>query len=278
MSEKPQTAKNNEKQQQTELQPIKIPVCLRRLYLMLLDMYDNNYPIPFIEFKEKFDLYMKLTKNNIIDSVILLIYGIYTLEKIGKDEEFIEIIELDEKGKEKPKDPKTLTAAKPKKVLTPFYVFTSQQGKIVIRYDYAYAIPPENFAEIIEEGEDNARKIKPVDEFKIFIDPRKKIMNWAFNNKYFEINAEKHFFKSIQNGAELYEVEPLKLIQTQAAPRGETAVRSYTNDRYVVTELKSGNQFIYHYATSNADLIVREKHTLERIYSIGNDKEENAEQ
>ena len=222
-------------------------VPLRTLYQVLVDIYDNAYPIPFIDFRKTFDRYMQATKNNLIDVVILLIYGAKDIKKIGTGTEEISIERLQTGREEYSEDVKT--------VRSPFYRFIDMDDEIRIGYDYAEVMDfidhskdsvAENPADINDVVEsESIIKTHVFPRFPIYINSDLGLILFDFIDKYtVTINVKTLKFIVRSNG-EQYNLSDVTEIALQPVPKGCTAIKSVliNGSRIIVTEMDNGAQF-----------------------------------
>lgn len=238
---------------------------LRKLYISIIDIYgENKYPISFPNFYDVFMKHMKFTRNNIIDSVVLLLFGIDEIDKFGTGEELIDVDRI--KNYEKKDDEKTR--------ISPIFDFHTKYGKIRIGYDYAGLLKEND--EIPIESDKVDFKCPNID---IDIDPEKYILKFCSNNKYFVLDLKNNDFKSFfeletQEFKRLSENANLKLMdKVLPAPEGFEVKKSFWCDQYYFSELTIENNYmIYHIGTTNNDLITfrDEKYYVERIYDVSN--------
>ena len=161
---------------------------LRKLYIAIMDIYDENeYPIAFPKFYDVFMKHMKFTRNNIIDSVVLLLYGLEEIDKFGTAEEQISIERI--KDYKKKGDETTR--------ISPIFDFFTKPAHVRIGYDYAGII--KNNEEIPIETDENIFKSP---DFEIDIDPIEYVLKFYYNEKYFIFNLKTYEFKSYFNISE----------------------------------------------------------------------------
>ena len=228
---------------------------LRVLYQMLLDLYDNAYPIPFISFRKTFDKYMTVTKNNLIDSIVLLIYGAGKIKHIGTGEEMITVDRL--KGEVNyPEDVK--------EVHSPFYRFIDGDEEVRIGYDYAVVIDFVDYdsdngvMKMDEVIESDDKKDKVIPHFGMLIDPCDMVLSFEFpEGRHNVIDLKKYSFVSTMDGGKLYDTNGLREIKLQPVPKDCIGIKSYADDkeRVFITELEDGKQFCYDTKYSRFDLI-----------------------
>ena len=222
-------------------------VPLRTLYQLLVDIYDNAYPIPFIDFRKTFDRYMQATKNNLIDAIVLLIYGAKDIKKIGTGTEEISVERL-YSGKENYDE-------SVKTVRSPFYRFIDMDDEIRIGYDYAEVI------DFIDHSEDTHTET-PVDindvvefetqikthvfpRFPICINAEMGLIVFDFAEKYTVVIDAKNMKFIVRSKGEQYSLTDAIEMELQPVPKGCTAVKSValTGSRIIVTEMDNGAQF-----------------------------------
>ena len=243
---------------------------LRTLYSLLLDIYENAYPIPFITFRKTFDKYMKATKKNIIDAIVLLIYGAKNITHIGTGDESISIDRI--RGE-------TNFSEDIKEVKSPFFRFISGGDEIRIGYDYSVVIDyidseEVNMKQSIEdvekliEGEDPIKN-KTIPRFFIMIDPSETTLQFEYpEGRFNKIDIKNTSFVTHLTG-EKYDLSEAKEISLQPVPDGCVGVKSYLleSERTYVTELEDGNQFCYDTRYARFDLI-HEDGTIIRNYIV----------
>ena len=221
---------------------------LKILYIMLTDMYKQNYPIKFIDFRETFNKYMKLTNNTLIDSVILMIYGADDISKIGTGEEEIAIDGHIEKS--------------------PFWRFFQGDKEIRIGYDYACVLDfndstdNNNINEI--KSDDNTdlvetdKDVYHIENFSISINLDKNILLWNYHEKYYQIDLINQKF-IVETTSKLYDITLGEEIETQPVPKGCVAKNSIQIGDKIVTVLEDGNHFVYNPSHSSFDTIYHDK-------------------
>lgn len=250
---------------------------LKTLYIMLLDIYDGYYPIPFIEFRETFDKYLKITKNNLIDSIILLIYGIKFIEKVGTGEEDISVDRI--------KDNKYDQSIK--YVRSPFYRFIANNTEIRIGYDYAIILDYidgindsdtinkkfNEIEELVEQDVDNTYKIS---RWKIHIDVKNMRLEWKNDTICYIIDITNSKFTTIFYG-EKYDNTVGTVMELQAVPKNCIGIESrLINNDIIVTFLESGDQFCYIPKKDAFDMIYTDckisdtEYLTERNYILNN--------
>ena len=220
---------------------------LRVLYQLLIDLYDNAYPIPFIEFRRVFDRYMKATKDNLIDVIILLIYGAGEIKRIGTGTEEISIERLIEGRDKYGEDVKT--------VCSPFYRFIDMDDEVRIGYDYATVIdfidheyesteqPTTDITELIES--DDVVKTRKLPRFPMYINAVSGDIMFDFNEStHVIINIHDMKF-IVKTRAEQYKLIDSTEIDLQPVPKGCIGIHSVvlSDPRVIVTELDNGTQF-----------------------------------
>ena len=245
---------------------------LRTLYQMLLDLYDNAYPIPFIAFRRTFDRYMKVTKDNLIDAVVLLIYGAGSIKHIGTGEETISVDRIRDETNY-PEDVK--------EVHSPFYRFIDGDDEVRIGYDYAVVmdfIDHENkeireskldMEELIETYEKIKTRVLP--RFPMLINPCEMKLEFEFpEGKYSIVDLKNFRFTTVMKEGKLYDLDGKREIELQPVPAGCVGVKSYLYDeeRTFITILDDGKQFCYDTRYSRFDLI-SEDGTVDRSYVVG---------
>lgn len=231
-------------------------VPLKTLYLMLIDMYENAYPIPYIRFREVFDKYMRLTKDNLIDAVVLMIYGVDSeLMEYGTGEEDISVERIRN----------STYAEEVKTVRSPFYRFLSKDEEIRIGYDYARV---EQQADAVDEDAiETDEKNKKFPNVFVSIDPEACYLEWVYNNRKFEIDLKNQFFRSFYYG-ERYDLTDATPMENQPSPEGTTVKTSYRLKDRIVSELTDGRQFCFLPDYFAFDMIVDENIPIERKYII----------
>lgn len=220
---------------------------LRTLYQLLVDLYDNAYPIPFIDFRKVFERYMKATKKNIIDSIVLLIYGAKDIKHIGTGTETISVDRL-VSGRER-------YSEDVKEVHSPFYRFIDMDDEVRIGYDYATVIDfvDHSSTQSTETGDvsslieaDETIKTRVIPRFSMYINPDTGDITFVYKERLVELNIAKKTFivKCKQNQ---YPLENVIDIEIQPVPKDCTAVKSVViNDtRIIVTVLDNGTQFCF---------------------------------
>lgn len=222
-------------------------VPLRTLYQVLVDIYDNAYPIPFIEFRKTFDRYMQVTKNNLIDAVILLIYGAKDIKKIGTGTEEIPVERLQSGHEEYGEDVKT--------VRSPFYRFIDMDDEIRIGYDYAEVIDfidhskdsvaetPADINDVVES--ESIIKTRVFPRFPIYINSDLGLILFDYTDKYTVMINVKTLKFIVRSKGELYDLTNVTEIDPQPVPKGCTAIKSVliNGSRIIVTEMNNGAQF-----------------------------------
>lgn len=240
--------------------PYNLSIPLKELYILLSDMY-IDYPIKFMDFRYYFEKYMKLTNKQLIDAIILLIYGATDIKQIGTGEEDMIVTENDKEMIHK----------------SPFYRFIQDNKEIRIGYNYATILdyspgektkkddernPEEKqkeleHEEILEEiAEENTDKKRfRIKKFDIYIDLENKIISWVYN--YPKRNSNENTEKRIYNinlvnknlimlkNHPLYDVSDGTIIETQPVPKELVAVKSYKKNNKIITVLNDENQFVY---------------------------------
>ena len=236
------TAKDNGKSYVDETS-----VPLRTLYQLLVDIYDNAYPIPFIDFRKTFDRYLQATKNNLIDAVILLIYGAKDIKKIGTGTEEISVERLQSGREEYGEDVKT--------VRSPFYRFIDMDDEIRIGYDYAEVMDfidhskdsidetPADINEVVESESIIKTHIFP--RFPIFINSDMGLILFDYADKYTVMINVKTLKFIVRSKGEMYDLSDVTEIDLQPVPKGCTAIKSVVinGSRIIVTEMDNGAQF-----------------------------------
>lgn len=223
------------------------PLPLRVLYQLLIDIYDNAYPIPFIDFRRIFDRYMKATNGNLIDVIVLLTYGAGNIKRIGTGSEDISVERLIEGRDKYGEDVKT--------VRSPFYRFIDMDDEIRIGYDYAIVIdfidhdndsteqPSTDVNELIES--DDAVKTRTIPRFPMYINAVAGDILFDFNETtHVMINVHDMKFV-VKTKAERYKLNDSTEIDLQPVPKGCIGLRSVvlSDHRVIVTELDNGTQF-----------------------------------
>ena len=222
-------------------------VPLRTLYQVLVDIYDNAYPIPFIDFRKTFDRYMQATKNNLIDAVILLIYGAKDIKKIGTGTEEISVERLQSGREEYGEDVKT--------VRSPFYRFIDSDDEIRIGYDYAEVIDfidhsndsvaetPADINDVVES--ENVIKTHVFPRFPIYINSDLGLILFDYTDKYTVMINVKTLKFIVRSKGERYNLTDVSDIELQPVPKGCTAKKSVliNGSRIIVTEMDNGAQF-----------------------------------
>ena len=231
--------------EQSYVQETSVP--LRILYQLLIDLYDNAYPIPFIEFRRVFDRYMKATKDNLIDAIVLLIYGAGSIKQIGTGTEEIAVERLLEGREKYGEDVKT--------VRSPFYRFIDMDDEVRIGYDYATVIdfidydnesteqPSADVAELIECDERIKTRVLP--RFPMYINHVTGDILFDFNEMtHVAINVYKMKF-IVKTTGQQYDLSESTEIALQPVPKDCIGLQSVClNDkRIIVTELDNGTQF-----------------------------------
>lgn len=222
-------------------------VPLRTLYQLLVDIYDNAYPIPFIDFRKTFDRYMQLTKNNLIDAVILLIYGAKDIKKIGTGTEEISVERLQSGREAYNEDIKT--------VRSPFYRFIDMDDEIRVGYDYAevmdfidhskdsVAETPADINDVVESESIIKTHIFP--RFPIYINSDLGLILFDYTDKYTIMINVKTLKFIVRSKGKLYDLSDVTEIDLQPVPKGCTAIKSVVinGSRIIVTEMDNGAQF-----------------------------------
>lgn len=231
--------------EQSYVQETSLP--LRVLYQLLIDLYDNAYPIPFIEFRRVFDRYMKATKDNIIDTIVLLIYGAGEIKRIGTGTEEISVERLVEGHDKYGEDVRT--------VRSPFYRFIDMDDEVRIGYDYANVIdfidheqesseqPTTNIAELIES--DDVIKTRKLPRFPMYINAVSGDIIFDFNETAL-VMINVHSMKFVvKTKAEKYKLDDSTEIALQPVPKDCIGLRSVVlkDSCIIVTELDNGTQF-----------------------------------
>ena len=244
------TIDNPVQEESTEIQSYvkETSVPLRVLYQFLVDLYDNAYPIPFIDFRKTFDRYMKATQNNIFDAIVLLIYGAKDIKKIGTGTEEISVNRLVE-GREK-------YSEEVKTVKTPFYRFIGMDDEIRIGYDYATVIDfidhtnettdqVENINDVIES--DDIVRTRVIPRFPMYINTATGAIIFDFNDSTTGIVNVKDMKFIIKTKGTKYELTDITEIEIQPVPKDCSAIRSVVinGNRIIVTELDNDMQFCY---------------------------------
>lgn len=247
-------------------------VPLRVLYQMLVDLYDNAYPIPFIDFRKTFDRYMKVTKDNIIDSIVLLIYGAKDIKKIGTGSEDISVDRLVEGRDRYGEDVKT--------VRSPFYRFISIDDELRIGYDYAVVIDyidhskdqndqalPE-ISEVVESTDTIKTRILP--RFSTYINHDKGDIIFDFAENVLGMINVKDMKFVVKLKRPQYKLDDITEIDLQPLPKDCTGVRSVVinGSRIIVTELDNGAQFCYNAEHCRFE-IIEESGCAQHEYIIG---------
>jgi hypothetical protein len=234
-------------------------VPLRTLYQLLVDIYDNAYPIPFIDFRRVFDRYMQATSNNLIDAVILLIYGAKDIKKIGTGTEEIPVERLQSGRESYGEDVKT--------VRSPFYRFIDMDDEIRIGYDYAEVMDfidhskdsttetPADINDVVES--DTAIKTHVFPRFPIYINSEAGLILFDYTDKFtITINVKDMKFV-VRSKGERYSLTDVTEMSTQPVPIGCNAIRSVliNGSRIIVTELDNGTQFCYNAEHNRFEII-----------------------
>ncbi len=234
-------------------------VPLRILYQLLVDIYDNAYPIPFIDFRKVFDRYMQATANNLIDAVILLIYGAKDIKKIGTGTEEIPVERLQSGRESYCEDIKT--------VRSPFYRFIDMDDEIRIGYDYADVIDyadhskdsaTETSMDINDVIESDATiKTHVFPRFPIYINSEAGLILFDYTDKFTVTINVKDMKFVVRSRGEQYSLTDVTEIPTQPVPTGCNAIRSVllNGSRVIVTELDNGTQFCYNAEHNRFEII-----------------------
>lgn len=251
-------------------------VPLRVLYQMLVDLYDNAYPIPFIDFRKTFDRYMKATKDNIIDTIVLLIYGAKDIKKIGTGSEDISIERLVEGRERYGEDVKT--------VRSPFYRFIAMDDELRIGYDYAVVIDYIDHGK--EHGNDNNDQAMPelsevvesndiiktriLSRFSTYINHDKGDIIFDFAENVLGMINVKDMKFVVKCKQPQYKLDDVTEIELQPLPKDCTGVRSVVINgaRIIVTELDNGAQFCYN-AEHGRFEIIEESGCAQHEYIMG---------
>ena len=234
-------------------------VPLRTLYHLLVDIYDNAYPIPFIDFRKTFDRYMQATKNNLIDAVVLLIYGAKDIKKIGTGTEEIPIERLQSGHEEYGEDVKT--------VRSPFYRFIDSDDEIRIGYDYAEVIDfidhsndsvnetPADINDVVES--ENVIKTHIFPRFPIYINSDLGLIMFDYTDRYSVMINVKTMKFVVRSKGELYALTDVTEIMLQPVPKGCTAIKSVVinGSRIIVTEMDNGAQFCFNAEHNRFEII-----------------------
>lgn len=266
---------------------------LRKLYFMLLDLYDGEYPIPFYEFRRVFDKYMRVTRNCLVDSLILLIYGAGKISKIATDEEEItsdrfqevpennsnkESSENMNEEKEIPVQTKEIVKHK-----SPVWRFIQDETEIRIGYDYAVKLnipigenPDEENKNTTDENKsDEINSLIGIDEKKFvipdiefYIDNHKNKLFWIMNHRECEIDLETYHLECRFYGKTIPIDEKFKEIEVQPVPEGAIAKKSYKSDKIIVTELENGDQFCCCPLGGYFDTIYSKSGLIVRTYAV----------
>lgn len=231
--------------EQSYVQETSLPLIV--LYHLLIDLYDNAYPIPFIDFRRIFDRYMKATKGNLIDTIVLLIYGAGSIKQIGTGSEEISVERLVEGRDRYGEDVKM--------VRSPFYRFIDMDDEIRIGYDYAVVIdfidhdaeltenPSTDVNELIES--DETIKTRTIPRFPIYINAVTGDILFDFNETtHVMINVHDMKFV-VKTKADQYKLDDSTEIALQPVPKDCIGIRSVVlkDQRVIVTELDNGTQF-----------------------------------
>ena len=234
-------------------------VPLRTLYQLLVDIYDNTYSIPFIDFRKVFDRYMRATSNNLIDAVILLIYGAKDIKKIGTGTEEIPVERLQSGRESYGEDVKT--------VRSPFYRFIDMDDEIRIGYDYAEVMDfidhskdsvdetPADINDVIES--DTTIKTHVFPRFPIYINSEAGIILFDYTDKFTVTINVKDMKFVVRSKGELYSLTDVTEMATQPVPIDCNAIRSVliNGSRIIVTELDNGTQFCYNAEHNRFEII-----------------------
>ena len=234
-------------------------VPLRILYQLLVDIYDNAYPIPFIDFRRVFDRYMQATSNNLIDAVILLIYGAKDIKKIGTGTEELPIERLQSGRESYGEDVKT--------VRSPFYRFIDMDDEIRIGYDYAEVMDfidhskdsaTETSVDINDVVESDATiKTHVFPRFPIYINSEVGLILFDYTDKFTVAINVKDMKFVVRSKGERYSLTDVTEMATQPVPKGCNAIRSVliNGSRIIVTELDNGTQFCYNAEHNRFEII-----------------------
>lgn len=234
-------------------------VPLRILYQLLVDIYDNAYPIPFIDFRRVFDRYMQATSNNLIDAVILLIYGAKDIKKIGTGTEELPIERLQSGRESYGEDVKT--------VRSPFYRFIDMDDEIRIGYDYAEVMDfidhskdsaTETSVDINDVVESDATiKTHVFPRFPIYINSEVGLIIFDYTDKFTVAINVKDMKFVVRSKGERYSLTDVTEMATQPVPKGCNAIRSVliNGSRIIVTELDNGTQFCYNAEHNRFEII-----------------------
>ena len=234
-------------------------VPLRTLYQLLVDIYDNAYPIPFIDFRKTFDRYMQVTSNNLIDTVILLIYGAKDIKKIGTGTEEMPTERLQSGRESYGEDVKT--------VRSPFYRFIDMDDEIRIGYDYAEVIDfidhskdsvdetPADINDVVES--ESIIKTHVFPRFPIYINSDLGLILFDYTDKFTVAINVKDMKFVVRSKGERYSLTDVTEIETQPVPKGCNAIRSVliNGSRIIVTELDNGTQFCYNAEHNRFEII-----------------------
>jgi hypothetical protein len=222
---------------------------LRTLYQLLVDIYDNAYPIPFIDFRKTFDRYMQATKNNLIDAVVLLIYGAKDIKRIGTGTEEISVERLQSEREKYSEDIKT--------VRSPFYRFIDTDDEIRIGYDYAMVMDyidyskdsvaetPADINDVVES--ESIIKTRTIPRFNTYISPVTGDIIFDFSEERMGMINVKDMKFAIALKTDRYKLDDITEIDLQPVPKGCSAVKSavINGSRIIVTELEDGGQFCF---------------------------------
>ena len=235
------------------------PVPLRTLYQVLVDIYDNAYPIPFIDFRKTFDRYMQATKNNLIDVIVLLIYGAKDIKKIGTGTEELPIERLQSGRESYGEDVKT--------VRSPFYRFIDMDDEIRIGYDYAEVMDfidhskdsaTETSVDINDLVESDATiKTHIFPRFPIYINSEVGLILFDYTDKFTVAINVKDMKFVVRSKGERYSLTDVTEMAIQPVPKGCNAIRSVliNGSRIIVTELDNGTQFCYNAEHNRFEII-----------------------
>lgn len=232
---------------------------LRRLYQLLVDVYENAYPIPFIDFRKTFDRYMQATKNNLIDAIVLLSYGAKDIKKIGTGTEDIAVERLHEGREQYDENTKT--------VRSPFYRFIDMDDEIRIGYDYADVIDfidhskdnqpetPDNINDVVES--DTIIKTHTIPRFPVYINAEEGLIIFDFKDKYRVIIDVKKMKFIVSLRGEQYDLSNSTEIELQPVPKDCSAKRSVllNTSRVIVTEMENDTQFCFNAEHSRFEII-----------------------
>ena len=234
-------------------------VPLRTLYQLLVDIYDNAYPIPFIDFRRVFDRYMQATSNNLIDAVILLIYGAKDIKKIGTGTEELPIERL-QSGRES-------YGEEVKTVRSPFYRFIDMDDEIRIGYDYAEVMDfidhskdsadetPADINDVVES--ESIIKTHVFPRFPIYINSDLGLILFDYTDKFTVAINVKDMKFIVRSRGEQYSLTDITEMPTQPVPKGCNAIRSVliNGSRIIVTEMDNGTQFCYNAEHNRFEII-----------------------